>query len=187
MAKHPQALLELSLPRLQQSFQYLAFVAASVYLGSSVVASISVPQSPCMQQRIMKSAYAQRKRVNIHAIRGVLREPTIPVPVRVNVVLTHIVSKPFYQAGAWADLNNASHTKLHDLIMEGYRRIAGADCHNLQKKSLPYVNDKDVVSKIGALAPELLIVLARLMRLARIWVKCPSFYFTLMHIPFKSK
>ena len=50
-------------------------------------------------------------------------------------------------------------------------------------KNLGYPNktDHSVLDEIGAPAPELLLVLARLLLFTRVIVKAPSFYISLLH------
>ena len=74
-----------------------------------------------------------------------------------------------------------------DLVMYCYRLIAGEDHQTVVSSAKQYVTDRSILSSLEATAPELLLVLARLMLFVRLCVKAPSFYFTLLIFPASSK
>ena len=106
--------------------------------------------------RAMKGAYK--------GIRAkVVRNLGIPVQDRMSVVLIYLITKGFFQAGAWRSLSCAEARKVHTGLMSIYRGLLRVDCPGCVHKS-----DDQVIIELKCLSPLSTVVFLRIAFLVRV-------------------
>ena len=136
-------------------------LSAEVYkhMGSQSDVSSAMMPEIVARTNSMKGAYASIKT-------KIIRNDRIPVQNRLSVVVIYLITKGFFQAGTWRNLNIAKTKRVHNSLMAVFRGVLRVDCPNCEHKT-----DDEVIEALACLSSMSTVVLLRINLFVRLLVK----------------
>ena len=112
--------------------------------------------------------------------KAVLRVPSVPVPKKIKVVQTYVLSKGTFQCGTWPMLPDVQYKRFHSCILSIYRNASGnyyksgQEGHEMCDVASMF-NDDDIIYEYNFMCPRTILRLSRLSLFMRILIKAPPY------------
>ena len=153
---------------------YLRVVSSYQHLGTCISISTNMCDEVTKRNGMMSAETAR-------LCKSILRVPDIPIPKKIQVIQTYVMTKGTFQCGAWPELPDAQYKRLHSCILRIYRNASGNsfqyDTGSLDVAAM--FNDDDIIHTYGFLCPRTILRMCRLLLFVRIVVKSPPFLLAL--------
>ena len=153
--------------------RHLRVVRGYQHVGTSTSISHNMCEEVTKRCGMMKSE-------SVRLCKAVLRISSVPIPKKIKVVQTYVLSKGTFQCGTWPTLPDVQYKRFHSCILGIYRSATG----NYYKSSregheicdvASMFNDDDIIYQYGFMCPRTILRLSRLSLFMRILMKTPPF------------
>ena len=148
---------------------HLRVVPSYQHVGTCTAISMSMSEEVTKRTGMMRSECAR-------LCKAILRVPEIPVPKKIRVVQTYVLTKGTFQCGTWPMLPDTQYKRFHSSILGIYRNACGNYYKSLRGGDIDVAslfNDDDIIYTHGFLCPRTILRMSRLLLFVRLVAKSP--------------